>query len=172
MRGAGLEGHHPALARGHHDRVGDLEALLVEAIKNFDADAGTAVGAGGLPAKHGLLAGGNQGVDVAHRVLHVEVNAVGRLLAADPAGLARLVQRELLAEVAFVSLLAIVRGRFAINLGARHFVEGRPVAAGVDGIQGAFEGCTVLLKQGMGHLLPPVMGVFLSDDGPWRPRFG
>ena len=37
MRGAGLEGHHPALTRGHHDRMGQLETLLVEAIEHFQA---------------------------------------------------------------------------------------------------------------------------------------
>ena len=68
VRRAGLEGHHPALAGGHHHRVRQFEALLVEAVEDFQADAGAAFGAGGLPAGHRLLAGGDQRVDVAHRV--------------------------------------------------------------------------------------------------------
>ena len=36
-------------------------------------------------------------------------------------------------------------GRPSVGLGARHFVEGRPVAAGVDGIDGGIERRAVLL---------------------------
>jgi len=146
VRGAGLEGHHPALAGGHHDRVGEFEALLVQAAQDFQAEAGAAVGAGGLPANHGLFASGDQGLDVADRVLHVEVDTVGRLLAAHPATLAGLVEDELLAKVGFVGFLAIIRRRFAIDLGTRHFIEGRPVAAGMDGVERAVERGAVLLE--------------------------
>ena len=45
-------------------------------------------------------------------------------------------------------LLAVVGGGFAVGLGARHFVVGRPVAAGVNGVEGAVEGGAVFLKQG------------------------
>ncbi len=155
VRRAGLEGHHPALAGGHHHRMGEFEALLVEAIENFQADAGTAFGADLLPAGHRGLAGGDQRFMVADRVLHIEVDAVGRLLATGPAAAAGLVQSELLAEMGFESLLAVFRRRFAIGLGARHLVIGGPVTTGVDGIEGAFECGAVFFQQGMGHRVSP-----------------
>ena len=66
VRGAGLKGHHPALAGGQHHRVRQFETLPVQAVENFKADPGAAIGAGGLPAGHRFPAGGDQGVDVAY----------------------------------------------------------------------------------------------------------
>jgi hypothetical protein len=68
-----------------------------------------------------------------------------------PARLARLPELELLAQVRIEGALALVRRRFAVELGARHLGEGRPVAARGDGVQGAFEGGAVLFEQGVGH---------------------
>ncbi len=152
VRGAGLEGHHPALASGHHHGVGEFEALLVQAVEDLEADAGAPVGADLLPIEHGRLAGVDQCIDVAHRVADTQVDAVGRLLAAMPAGQARLVQRELLAEVGCEGILAVIGSGFAIGLGARHLVVGGPVAAGGDGVQGAVERGAVLFEQGVGHV--------------------
>ena len=115
-----------------------LEALLVQAIENFQADAGAAFAAGFLPASHRLLAGGDQRFVIANRVLHIKSDAVGRLLASQPAALAGLVQFKFLAQVRFKCFLAIVGCRFAISLGARHLVIGRPVTTGVDGIECTF----------------------------------
>ena len=43
--------------------MGKFEALLVQAIEDFQADAGAPGGAGFLPADHGGLAGGDQGLE-------------------------------------------------------------------------------------------------------------
>jgi len=115
-----------------------FKTLLVQAVKNFQADAGAAFAACFLPAGHRLLASGDQCFVIANRVLHIEFNTVGRLLAGQPAALARLVQFKFLAKVCLKSLLAIFGGGFAISLGARHLVIGRPVATGVDGVECAF----------------------------------
>ena len=152
VRGAGLKGHHPALAGGHHHRVRQFETLPVQAVEDFQADPGAAIGAGGLPAGHGRLASGDQRLDVAHRVGHVQFDAVGRLLAAMPAGLAGLAQREVLADVGFEGQHAVFGGGFTVGLGAGHFIVGRPVAAGGDRVQRAFERGAVLFEQGMGHV--------------------
>ena len=162
VRGAGLEGHHPALAGGQHHGVGQFETLLVQAVEDFDADAGTAFSADFLPAIHGLFASGDQRGVVTHRVLHIQFDAVGRFLAAGPAVLAGLAQFELLAEMGFESLLAVFRGGFAVRARARHLVEGCPVAARGDGIQGAVDGGAVFVEHGMGHLFLLGWGVFLS----------
>ena len=139
VRGAGLKGHHPALAGGHHHRVRQFETLPVQAVEDFQADPGAAVGAGGLPAGHRLAAGRDQ------------FDAVGRLLAAMPGSLAGLAQREVLADVGFEGQLAVLGGGFTVGLGAGHFIVGRPVAAGGDRVQRAFERGAVLFEQGMGH---------------------
>ncbi len=43
VRPTRLKGHHPALARSHHDRMRNLEALLVEAIENLQTDPGAPI---------------------------------------------------------------------------------------------------------------------------------
>ena len=139
MRRAGLEGHHPALAGGHHHGVGDLETLFIQTLENFQADAGAAVGTGLLPAEHGLLAGGDQCGVVADGILHIQIDAVGRLFAAHPAALAGLAEFEFLPEMGLEGFLAIVGRGFAVGLRARHLVIGRPVAACPDGVEGAVE---------------------------------
>jgi len=149
--GAGLEGHHPALAGGHHHGVAELEALLVEAGEDLEADAGAAVGAHRLPALHGFEAGGDQRVRVAHRVADVERDAVWRGFPAVPAGLSGLVEFELLAQVRFESTFAVIGRGFTVELGAGHLGEGRPVAARRDRVQRAIEGVTVLFKKGVAH---------------------
>ena len=72
--------------------MGEFETLPVEAVEDFQADARPPFGAGGLPVGHGGLAGGDQGFRFAHRILNLEIDAVGRNLAAVPAGLAGLVE--------------------------------------------------------------------------------
>lgn len=78
-------------------------------------------------------------------------HAIGRGLTAMPAGLARLPELELLAKVRLEGALALVGRRLAVQLGARHLGEGRPVATRGDGVERAFEGGAVLVKQGVGH---------------------
>ncbi len=151
VRAAGLEGHHPALAGGHHHRVGDLEALRVEAGEDFQTDAGTAVGTDGLPALHRFGAGGDQCLGFYTRVADAELGAVGRGFAAEHAGLAGLAQFEGLAQVGLESTLAVVGRGFAVQLRAGHFGEGRPVAARRDRVQRAIEGGLVLFKKGVAH---------------------
>ena len=146
--------------------MGEFEALLVQAVEDFEADAGAAVGADLLPAGHGGFASCDQGFDVTDRVLHIEVDAVGRLFAAVPAALAGLVKHELLAEMGLESLLAVVGGGFAIDLGAGHFIVGRPVAAGGDGIQGAVQRGAVLVEQRMGHRFLLCLGLCVAGLRP------
>ena len=56
-----------------------------------------------------------------------------------PALLAGLPQLEGLAEMGFESTLSVVGRGFAIDLGARHLAESRPVGARGDGCDGAIE---------------------------------
>ncbi len=159
---ASLKGHHPALAGGHHHRVGQLEALLVEAVEDLQTDAGATIGTHGLPALHGLEAGGDQGFRITHRIAHVQGHAVGRGLTTMPAAPARLTQFERLAQMGFEGALAVIGSRLAVELGAGHLGESRPVAAGGDGTEGALQGGAMLLEQGVSHCL--VSGWVCSPD--------
>ena len=146
MRGARLEGHHPALASRHHDSVGKLEALTIQPLEDLDTDACAAFAAQCLPSCHGLLAGINERGNLAHGVLDIERHAIGGSLAAQPAGLTGLFEAELLAKVGFEGALAVLRGRFAVDLRAGHFVVGRPIAARADCLKRRLQLGAVLLK--------------------------
>ena len=116
-------------------------AVVLETLRRSlteDPQRWTAIAAGGLPGAHGLLAGADQGFNVANRILHIKGNAIRGLLAAGPAALARLTKCKLLAEVALESLFAVIRRGFAVGPRAGHLIVGSPVAAGMDGIE-----CTV-----------------------------
>ena len=115
--GAGLEGHHPALAGGGHHGMAHLEALLVDSVQDLEADAGAARSADGLPALHRGLTGGNQRLDVADRIAHVERDAVGRAFLAAPAALAGLAELEVPAQVGLERGLAVGSRGLTVDLG-------------------------------------------------------
>ncbi len=131
--------------------MGNLETLFVEPVQHFDANAGAPFRPHCLPARHGLLAGINQHLHLAHRVLHIEINPKRRLLAPMPAYLAGLSQLKLFAQVVFIRALAVFGRRGTVHLGAWHFVVSRPVTAGLNGVERAIERSTVFFEQGVSH---------------------
>jgi hypothetical protein len=76
-----------------------------------------------------------------------------------PALLAGLPQLEGLAEMGFESTLAVVGRGFAIDLGARHLAESRPVGARGDGCDGAIEAGAMLVEGCVIPLSPVGVGL-------------
>jgi hypothetical protein len=151
VRPAGLEGHAEALAGGVHHRPGDLEAGLVQPVEDLQAHAGAAVDAQLLPGDHGRRGGSEQRLGVADRVLHAEIDAIGRAITGQPAGDAGLAEVEALGEQRMHRLLADFAGALSVDLRTGLFRIGSPVAARGDRLERAFQRRAVSVEQGMRH---------------------
>ena len=156
MRAARLERHQERLPGGVHHRVGDEEALLVDPVQDFEADADPGFGSRAAPAGRGLPDRREQRVEVGLRVRDAERETVRRALAADRADGARLVQRERLVAQRVEGGLAGLGGALAVDLGARRFGIRAPVAALGDGDERALERGAVAFEQRVGHGQTPI----------------
>ena len=116
MRAAGLERHHPALPGGHHHRMGDFEARLVQSRERFEADAGSAFDAELLPRRHRGERSIDQRLRFAYRILDFERNAVRRMLAGQPADASRLIEFELASCMTQRCGFAFIVRGFAVDL--------------------------------------------------------
>ena len=135
-----------------HHRVGDLEARLVDADEDFEADAGPRLRTRLLPLVVRPADRGEQAVDVGLRIGDAERDAERRALAADVADGRWLRQRKALAEQRVERGLARFRRAFAVDLGTRRLGKRAPVAALVDRLHRALEQRAMAFEKGMRHV--------------------
>src|SRR5262249_25939126 len=98
VRPARLKRHHERLPCRVHNRLGDLEAPLVNPGKDFQANAHAGLDPGVAPGGDRGLGGLQQRVDVRLGVTDAQGHAVGRDLVADDARAAGLVDAERLVQ--------------------------------------------------------------------------
>ena len=83
VRACGLEGHHEGLSGRVHRRIGDQEALLVQAIDDLEAHADPVLDRGASPGLTRLHRGFDESIGVDGRIGNAERHAVGRDLTTD-----------------------------------------------------------------------------------------
>ena len=135
MGPARLEGHAPRLPAGVLDRVGDQEALPVEARQRLQEDSRTGLDRGRAPGAARRGARRDERVDRRGRIANPERLAVWRRLGADEALVRVPVKGKGLAEQRLEGGVAVGLGGLAVYLGGRGFrirAEVGPLADRVD----------------------------------------
>ncbi len=129
VRTAGLERHHERLSGRMHDRVRDLEAALVDAREDLEADADPRFWAGLAPR---VFRGGDrrkQRFEIDARIGDAERDPIRRAFAADGADRSGEADRKRLVRQRVERGFAGVGGAFAVDLRTRRLGKRRPVAA-------------------------------------------
>src|SRR5262249_7417352 len=151
----GLKRHHERLAGRELDRIGQLERVLTEPTQDLQADTGPGLWTGVAPRRHGRDRRRQQRVNVRVRVAHLQRYPERACLGGHPAGGARLVEREVVADIRLEGRLSLRRGVLAVYPRAGRLVEGGPVATLPDRGQRPVEGGSVLRVQ-LAHDAPPL----------------
>jgi hypothetical protein len=155
VRAASLEGHHVRLSAGVHHRVAHLQAALVDAVEDLQADGGAQRRAGVAPGVRTAGRGHEQGVDVDAGVPYAQLRPVRRAFRTDiVVHRAALLQWEVPPEVVVEPLLRF--GDVAVRL--RALRVRRPVPSLGDRCHGPLERVAVLVhermcrdRSGLGH---------------------
>ena len=151
VRAAGLKGHDEGLAGAVHDRMGHQEALLVDALENFQADADAGIDGGARPGGARFLRGGDQLRRIAFRIGDAEFQAKGRDLPPNAPAVGRLVQLERLAEQGLEGRFAVRLGGFAVDLAGGRFGKSAPEAARAARRHRLFQARAMLVEE-IGHV--------------------
>src|SRR5881397_3341454 len=100
-----------------HDRVGDLEALLVKPLQDLQRHAHPRFRTGLAPGGYGFFDGRKQLLQICLRIRDAEVEAERRYLVARLADRSRLPQSERRVQARLEGGLALVVGGVAVDLG-------------------------------------------------------
>ena len=134
-----------------HDGVGDLEAALVDARENLEADADPGFGTGLAPRFFSDGDRRKELVEVDARIGNAERDPIRRAFATDGPDGCWQVDRKRLVGQRVERRLAGVGGAFAVDLRARRLGKRRPVAALGDRLQRLVQQRAVALEKRMGH---------------------
>ncbi len=147
VRATGLEGHHEALTRGVLHSVSDLEAALIQAMQDFQANTHPGLRASIAPAVQRQLRLSQQLVHRHFGVANAQIKTKRRLLVADFTLCAFQRQGKGFATVGFKSSLTILSRGFTVGARAGIFRISAPEVALQNTAQSLIQRCLMRLEK-------------------------